>query len=153
MNSWFECKVNYDKAGEDGLLTRVNELYLVDAMSFTEAEERIIREIEPMLTGEFVVASIKKVKINELIDSDIDTDDRWWKCRVMLISIDEEKGVEKTIATLSYVKAATLNGAVEYLASFMEKSVYPYRIVSVSETPILDIFNYQITNETHQKNV
>lgn len=152
MNSWFECKVNYDKAGEDGLLTRVSELYLVDAMSFTEAEERIIREIEPMLTGEFVVASIKKIKINELIDSDIDTDDRWWKCKVMLISIDEEKGVEKTIATLSYVKAATLKGAVEYLVGFMEKSVYPYRIVSVSETQVLDVFNYQITNQTHQKN-
>ena len=83
MNNWFECKVSYDKAGEDGLLTRVSEVYLVDAMSFTEAEERIIREIEPMITGEFIVDSIKKTKIGELIDSDIEADDRWWKCKVM----------------------------------------------------------------------
>ena len=108
MNNWFECKVSYDKAGEDGLLTRVSEVYLVDAMSFTEAEERIIREIEPMITGEFIVDSIKKTKIGELIDSDIEADDRWWKCKVMLISIDEEKGVEKTTAVINYVKAATL---------------------------------------------
>lgn len=147
MNNWFECKVSYDKAGEDGLQTRVSEVYLVDAMSFTEAEERIIREIEPMITGEFIVDSIKKTKIGELIDSDIEADDRWWKCKVMLISIDEEKGVEKTTAVINYVKAATLNLAVEYLTKNMEQSVAPYRIVAVNETLILDVFNYQLNVE------
>ena len=116
-------------------------------MSFTEAEERIIREIEPMITGEFIVDSIKKTKIGELIDSDIEADDRWWKCKVMLISIDEEKGVEKTTAVINYVKAATLNLAVEYLTKNMEQSVAPYRIVAVNETLILDVFNYQLNVE------
>lgn len=147
MNNWFECKVSYEKAGDDGLLTNVAESYLVDALSFTEAEKRITKEIEPFLTGDFTVASIKKVKINEIIDSQDDADDRWWKAKVILTSIDEEKEVERIIATIVYVKAATINGVIAYLDKQMESSVYPYRVVNITETLIYDVYYYSLSPE------
>lgn len=151
MNNWFECKVSYEKAGEDGLLTGVAESYLVDALSFTEAEKRITQEIEPFLTGDFTVVSIKKVKINEIIDSEQETDDRWWKAKVMLTSIDEEKEVERTIATTVYVKAANINTAIEYIDKQMESSVYPYRIVNITETLIYDVYYYSLAHEVEKE--
>ena len=39
MHNWFECKVTYEKMMENGL-QKVSEPYLVDALSFTEAEAR-----------------------------------------------------------------------------------------------------------------
>ena len=151
MNNWFECKVNYDKNGEDGLLKKVSENYLVDAMNFTEAEERINAEMEPFISGEFVVASIKKVKINEMLDSDVEADDRWYKCKVLFLSIDEDKGIEKTIASFIFVKAFTLDKATEYVIKHLKTTLLDYRIVSVTETLILDVFKYQlVTKKTIQ---
>ncbi|PID94679.1 MAG: phage tail protein [Bacteroidales bacterium] len=151
MNNWFECKVNYDKAGDDGLLTRVSELYLVDALSFTEAEERITEEIEPMLTGEFVVASIKKIKIHELIDSDVDTDDKWWKAKVMLVTINEDKGTEKLVANTIYIKAETINRAIESLDQQMSSSLSDYFVSAINETLVLDVFKYQVSEPITQQ--
>ncbi|WP_290387099.1 DUF4494 family protein, partial [uncultured Muribaculum sp.] len=49
MSTWFECKVRYDKIQENGSAKKVNEPYLVDALSFTEAEARIIEEVTPYI--------------------------------------------------------------------------------------------------------
>lgn len=61
MSKWFECKVRYDKTQENGTIKKVTEPYLVDALSFTEAEARIIEELTPYISGEFEVAGIKPV--------------------------------------------------------------------------------------------
>ncbi len=145
MNSWFECKVTYEKAGEDGLLTKTSESYLVDTVNFTDAENRITTELEPFVTGEFIINGIKKVKIAEIIDSEVDTDDRWWKAKVILVMIDEDKDVEKHVAVTNYIKAETLEGAVKYLTDFMEDSVYPYKLSSVIETQVVDVYKYQLS--------
>jgi hypothetical protein len=147
MNSWFECRVNYDKAGDEGLATRVTESYLVDAVNFTEAEKRITQEIEPFVTGDFMVASIRKVIIRELFDSQEETDDCWWKAKVMLTVIDEEKDVEKLIATVVYVKAADINRAIEHIDNQMQSSVYQYRVTNITETPIMDVYYYEANTE------
>ena len=143
MNSWFECRVNYDKAGDEGLATRVTESYLVDAVNFTEAEKRITQEIEPFVTGDFMVTSIRKVIIRELFDSQEESDDFWWKAKVMLTVIDEEKDVEKLIATVVYVKAANINRAISHIDNQMQSSVYQYRVTNITETPIMDVYYYE----------
>ena len=96
MHNWFECKVRYEKTGEDGLPKKVNEPYLVDALSFTEAEARIIEEIKPFVSGEFTVSNIKRSRIAELFDNP--SGDKWYRAKVNFISLDEEKGVEKKTA-------------------------------------------------------
>ncbi|MGL5772544.1 MAG: DUF4494 domain-containing protein, partial [Bacteroidales bacterium] len=80
MNNWFECKVRYEKTIENGMLKKVTEPYLVDALSFTEAEARIIKEVTPFITGEFTVSDIKRAKISEIFEDE--TGDRWFKAKV-----------------------------------------------------------------------
>ena len=84
MTEWFECKVRYDKTLEDGIIKRTMETYLVDAFSFTEAEKRFIAEIEPFVSGEYMVTDIKRAKISELFESDDSLADRWFKAKVAL---------------------------------------------------------------------
>ena len=88
---WFECKVKYDKTMENGLIKQVTEAYLVDALSFTEAERRFLEEIEPFMSGEYMVTDIKRAKIAELFESNDGLADRWFKCKVAFITLDEKE--------------------------------------------------------------
>ena len=75
MQHYIECKVRYQKTMEDGSEKMVNEPYLVDAMSFTEAEKRITEEMSVYISGEFRVDAVKKSNASEVIFSDVDDDD------------------------------------------------------------------------------
>ena len=101
MTEWFQCKVRYDKTVEDGQIKSTNEVYLVDALSFTEAEKRFIEEITPQVSGDFVVTDIKRAKIAELFESNDSLADRWFKARVAFLSIDEKTETEKRSRQLS----------------------------------------------------
>lgn len=95
MHNWFECKIRYEKTMENGLVKKVTEPYLVDALSFTEAEKRIIEEMTPFISGEFTVSDIKRANYSELFTSSEDAADRWFKCKLFFITLDEKNGTEK----------------------------------------------------------
>ena len=95
MHNWFECKIRYEKIAENGMNKKVTEPYLVDALSFTEAESRIIEEITPFISGEFTVSDIKRANYSELFPSDEEAADRWFKCKLYFITLDEKSGAEK----------------------------------------------------------
>ncbi len=95
MGNWFECKIRYKKVLENGMEKTVNEPYLVDALSFTEAERRIMEESSAYISGEFEVSDIKKAKYSELFFSDMESADRWFKVKLQFITLDEKSGVEK----------------------------------------------------------
>lgn len=139
---WFECKVRYDKTLETGLLKKVTESYLVDALSFTEAEERFLQEIEPMMTGEYSVSDIKRAKISELFESIDTTDDKWYKAKVAYIAYDEKKGVEKRTNQIMLIQAKDLRVAVQNLDKGMQGTMGDWDIISIAETPIMDIFKF-----------
>ena len=96
MHTWFECKIRYDKTMENGMVKKVTEPYLVDALSFTEAEARIIEEIRPFITGEFTVTDIKRARLSELFFNE--QGDRFYKIKVYFITLDEKSGAEKKTA-------------------------------------------------------
>lgn len=139
---WFECKVRYDKTLETGLLKKVTESYLVDALSFTEAEERFLQEIEPMMSGEYSVSDIKRAKIAELFESIDTTDDKWYKAKVAYIAYDEKKGVEKRTNQIMLIQAKDLRVAVQNLDKGMQGTMGDWDIISIAETPIMDIFKF-----------
>jgi hypothetical protein len=89
MHTWFECKIRYEKLDENGLPKKVTDPYLVDALSFTEAETRICKEMQPYISGEFTVSNIKRANISELIENA--SGDRWYKCRVNFIMLIKKK--------------------------------------------------------------
>ena len=142
MNNWFESKVSFDKMGEDGLIKKVTEPYLVDALSFTEAEERITREIRPFVSGEFVVANIKRAKIAELFSNEIG--DKWYRCKVNFISFDEKKQVEKRTAQNMLVQASDFKTALENLLNGMKGTMADYEIASITETAIMDVYSFSV---------
>ncbi len=93
MHNWFECKVSFEKIMENGIQKKVTEPYLVDALSFTEAEARIIEEIRPFVSGEFTVTDIKRARLSELFLNE--TGDRSFKSKVTFIPFDKKTEAEK----------------------------------------------------------
>ena len=121
MQNYFEVKVKYEKTGEDGLPKKVNELYLVDALSFTEAEARIIEEIKPFVSGEFSVSNIKRSRIAELFDNP--SGDKWYRAKVNFVTLAEEKAVEKKTAVSMMVQASDIEVARAYLAECLKHTL------------------------------
>ena len=138
MHTWFECKIRYEKLMENGMNKKVTEPYLVDALSFTEAEARIIEEI----TGEFTVSDIKRANYSELFPSEEEAADRWFKCKLIFITLDEKSGAEKKTSTQVLVQAADLRDAVKKLDEGMKGTMADYQIGSVAETAIMDVYPY-----------
>ena len=143
MNSWFECKVKLEKQIEGGITKSVPELYLVDALNFTEAEARIIKEITPFSSGGLEVANIKRVKYSEMFLADAESADKWYKVKCNFITLDEKTQTEKKTATLMLVQASDLRDAVRRFDEGMKGSMVDYEIALVQETTILDVFPYE----------
>jgi len=140
MHTWFECKVRYEKTGEDGLPKKVNEPYLVDALSFTEAEARIIEEIKPFVSGEFSVSNIKRSRIAELFDNP--SGDKWYRAKVNFVTLDEEKAVEKKTAVTMMVQAGNLKDALTLLIERLSTTLSDWEVASIAETAIMDVYPY-----------
>lgn len=147
LNNWFLCKIKYEKTMENGQNKMVTEPYLVDALSHAEAEERIIKEMEPYISGEFTVPGIVPAKYSEIFFAHEEAADRYFKCRLAYITIDEKNGTEKRTMTNILVQAADLRDAVKKLDEGMKGSMVDYLIVSVAETPIMDVYPYEADPE------
>lgn len=138
LNNWYECRVKYDKTLENGTQKKITEAYLVDAMSFTEAENRIIEEMTPYISGEFEVSAVKKARISELF---IDPEgDKWYRAKVMFITIDEKSGAEKRSGTTMLVQAKDFQLAVKNLENGMKGTMSDWEINTISETALVDVF-------------
>ena len=140
-STYFECKVSFEKIMEDGKQKTVTESYLVDALSFTEAEARIIEEVAPFISGEFTVKDIKRAKISELFFNE--NGDRFYKIKVYFITLDEKSGAEKKTAAQMLAQAWTLKEAVTILEEGMKGTLADYEIASVTETQLMDVFPYK----------
>ena len=142
MHNWFECSIRYEKVAENGMNRKVTEAYLVDALSFTEAEARIIEEMNPYINGEFTVSGVKRAGYSELFPSEEDAADLWFKCKLFFITLDEKSGAEKKTPTTVLVQASDLRDAVKKLDEGMKGTLADYVIGSVAETAIMDVYPY-----------
>lgn len=143
MEKWFECSLKYEKVMENGSEKKVTELYLVDALSITEAEARLIEEMNPFMQGDSQCKGIKEAKYSEIFFSEEVTADRYFKCKLLFITLDEKSGKEKTTSTQILVQAADLRDAVKKLDEGMKGTMADYQIASVSETKIMDVYLYE----------
>ena len=146
MANWFECKVRYDKLQENGAVKKVNEPYLVDALSFTEAEARIIEEQTPFISGDFSVSAVKRTKISEIFWNEGGA--RWYLVKVAFITIDERSGVEKRTSTLILVQASNFKEALDNFIEGMKGTMADYEVVSIAETPLMDVYKVKVPGET-----
>ena len=148
---WFECKIRYEKVMEDGLQKRVSESYVVDALSFSEAEERIIEEMSSYISGEFDVIDIKKASYKEIFFADQDMADKWYKAKLQFITIDEKTEKEKRSTVTYLANAGSFNGAVKNIEEVMSGTMIDYVITSVVETNLMDVFEYQKSDKKADK--
>jgi hypothetical protein len=147
MHTWFECKIRYEKMMENGMAKKVTEPYLVDALSFTEAEKRIIEEMSYFISGEFTVSDIKRANYSEIFTTEDEEADRWFRCKVIFITLDEKSAAEKRTSTNMLVQASDLRDAVKRLDEGMQGTMADYQIGAVSETPLMDIYPYAESND------
>ena len=143
MHTWCEVKIRYEKIADNGMQKKVAEPYLFDALSFTESEGKCIQEMTPFISGEFTVSDIKRANYSEIFFSDEEAADRWFKCKLIFITLDEKSGAEKKTSTQILVQAADLRDAVKKLDERMKGTMADYQIGSVSETPIMDVYPYE----------
>ena len=144
MANWFECKVRYDKLQENGAVKKVNEPYLVDALSFTEAEARITEEQTPFISGDFSVSAVKRTKIAEIFF--VEGGDRWFLVKVGFITIDEKTAVEKRSTSLILVQASNFKEAYDNFIKGMAGTMADYEIMSMSETPLMDVYKMKVVD-------
>lgn len=140
MQTWFECKVKYVKIDDDGRERKVSEVYLVDAVSFTDAETRIIQQMETMVRGEFTVDNIKKSNIVEIYPHE--NGEWWYKARIGIVTIDEKAGKEKKINNYFLVAADDLKQALQRLEDGLSYILVPYQTTSLAISTIVDVFPY-----------
>lgn len=145
MASWFECKIRYDKTQENGAIKKVTEPYLVDALSFTEAEARIIEEQAPFVSGEVNVTAVKRTKISEIFWDD--SADKWYMVKVAFITIDEKTAVEKKSTSLILVAASDFKGAYDNFMEGMKGTMADFEIVSIAETPLMDVYKVRVKSD------
>lgn len=142
MSNWFECKVTYDKTQEDGAVRKTTESFLVDAMSFTEAEARITEEREPFISGEFEVTAVKRTKIAEIVWDE--TGDRWYLAKLVFLETDPKSGKEKRSVSQILVEAKDFKTALDNLMENMKGYQTDVEIASINETQLMDVYKVKL---------
>lgn len=149
QQNYFETHVKYEKTLETGTQKKVDEAYLIDAMSFTEAESRIIEEMTPFIVGEFEVSVAKKARISELFFDE--NGDRWYRAKVMFVTLDEKSGVEKRTPSIMLVQAQDFETALRNLETGMKGTMCDWEIYSITETKIVDVFGVKSDEKSEEE--
>ena len=140
---WFEAKIRYEKTMEDGCLKKVTETYVIDALSFGEAENRILEEMAPFINGEKEECGLKIATNKEIFFADSNMADRWYVAKLAFITIDEKTDKQKKTRVCYLVNAGNINAAIKNIEEVMAGTMIDYDTLNVSETQILDVFEYK----------
>lgn len=151
MQSWFECKAKYVKIDSDGREKKVTEVYLVDAVTCTDAESRLIEQLKTMIRGEFSVGKVAESNIIEIFPHE--TGEWWWKAKIQTVVIDEQLGKEKKANHYFLVAADDIKQALERLEEGLSYLLVPYTTVSVVLSSIVDVFPYFEENKVIPANL
>lgn len=150
MNKYYECGIRYEKTLDNGMQKKVTEIHLLDALSFTEAEKRIIEEMQTFISGEFEVKTIKQAGYSELILSDETSAYKYFKCKLSFILLYGKSCKEKKTSANMLVQAASTEDATDKLNAALKQTMADYEITSVSETKIMDYFPYKVKEDSHE---
>lgn len=142
MNKYFECKVRRSDMNANGKIKKLTETYLVDAMSFTEAESRMVEEMTVYYSMEFSVSGIRMAGYQEVLQSDLASDDRWYVCKVRVEVIGKDDS--SSYRTQSWlVQADGVRRVLERADEFMRGSMADYEVLSVSLSAVKEVLEYE----------
>jgi hypothetical protein len=148
MKNWFACVVKYTKEDEKGNVKKISESYLVDALSFTEAEARLYEELGSVIRGEFQVASIAKSNLIDIFH--YDDAETWYKCKVVYSTVDENSEKEKKVTNYMLVSAHNIKQAYERLEDSLKTMLVPYSVTAINECQFMEVFVYEGKAESRE---
>lgn len=148
MATWYLGKIRFQKEDEAGSLKTINEAYLVDAMSYTEAEARMF-EVVASNTPDFQLTNLSKMKISEVFFEENNAE-TWFKAKVQYITFDEKSQKEKKVPHIMLINANDPREAYDLLKKNLG-SLNDYQITDINITAILDIFPYEPENDILKK--
>lgn len=138
MATWIEVRARYDKMMENGVVKKIIEPYLVDALSCTEAEARVTKELTPYISGDFRISSVVITKISEIFWDE--TGDKFYKVKVNFITLDEKTATEKRNASYILVQASSFKAAYDNFIKGMKGTLADYEIEAITETKLMDVY-------------
>lgn len=145
---YFLVKVSYESMTPSGSMKKVRESYVIDAVSFTEAEARTIGELQPKIDRELVVDAMSKVSFSGIIRTG---KERWYKAKLNYITIDERSGKEKRKATFMLVEADSVEEANKIIVGFMGMAIsQEYEIDTIGDYKIEEVFDYTQEKESEE---
>lgn len=140
MKQWFVSTVKYNKTDDDGNSKKVTELYLVDAVSFSETEARIYKELESVISGDFEISDISRSNFVDVFY--YDDADVWYKCKVTYATVDEDSGKEKKVVQYMLVSAHNVKSAYERIQESLSTMLVPFEIPQITVSKFLEVFVY-----------
>ena len=143
-SNWFEVKLRYDKVHEDGYEKKVTESYVVDALSFGEAEKTAMEFLGSYVSGEIQVVNINLMKFHEVFFNEQESCDRYYKAILQFITIDEKTEREKHTQVYYLVQASSFDNCKDTIRTIMERTMVDYQIASVSETKVIDVIEHEL---------
>lgn len=149
---FYEVGIRYDKTQEDGQTKKVTEKYCFDALSFGEAEEKAIKEMQAYISGDYKLTSNSLANYHEIILTDNVNADRYFKVRVAFITIDEKTEKEKRRSVNYLVKGIGLHDALKNVDELFGRTMIDYVVTSVAETKIMDVFLHEQDKPKEQDN-
>lgn len=141
---WYQVKVKYDKMQDNGCMKPVTDVYVVDALSFTEAEARITEHVQPYISGEFQVTDIKRANYSEVWEEQAAF--YWFEAQLEFITINEATGAEKRTKQRMLVQADSLQGAMDAVGKNMRGTMTDFDAVCIKATPIVEVVKYNPEN-------
>ena len=141
---WYQVKVKYDKMQDNGCMKQVTDVYVVDALSFTEAEARIAEHVQPYISGEFQVTDIKRANYSEVWEEQAAF--YWFEAQLEFITINEATGAEKRTKQRMLVQADNLQGAMNAVGKNMRGTMTDFDEVCIKATPIVEVVKYNPEN-------
>ncbi len=143
MNRFFEVGVRYAKTLPNGSMRKVSEAYLLDAVSFTEAEQRVTRQMQPY-HEDFQVVSEKIADYEDIVTATDDDADKYYKIKHNLITLDEKTMQEKRQSQYIIIQAASVDDARERYKQHIKRWACDVVLEAVSETKYMDYFPYKL---------
>ena len=142
MNTYFECTIKYEMLIANEYQKKIVEKYIVESLSFSEAESRFIEYISPFISGEYSIPSIKPFKCSEIFESELESDDKYYLGKLAFITVDEKTLKEKETYTNVLIKASDMDNALSNLKEGMKGTMADYKSVVIKETKIMDVIKY-----------
>ena len=142
-SEWFEVKFQYEKTLENGNEKKVTELYVVDAISFSEAEAKIIEKMESYGGTETFIKGISRSQYKQIIFDERDSADKYYIFKLGFITLDENNGNEKKTTVTFLVQAASIDEAKKSMTEMMKDTMSDYVIQAIAETKIMGVFEHE----------